>query len=391
MPHVLMGFAEALAAPEAFFSLHHAGHRVSVWAREGAGGPMLTRLPLAGVHTIPAPERDAGAARTAFADLLARTNPDAVLPLDDPGLWLADAVMGADPRLAGGQGAAVAVALDKAAQIEAARDAGLAVPETHVIRAPGDLDAVTTFPALAKPARAVGLTADGTALAKGGATYLTGPADVQALAGRLGPQMAPLLVQPLIRGVGEGVFGFARETGVSHLSAHRRLRMMNPHGSGSSACQAIAVDPALAGPVERFIAAIGWRGPFMVELLRDAAGTAWFMELNGRMWGSMALARAQGFDYPAWAVAQALDAGFTPPPASPRPGLTARHLGRDLLHLAFVARGPRSDFYRPDWPRLIPSLRAVLKGADRTYDADPAFPGFARAEAWHLIRGMIRR
>lgn len=391
MAHVLMGFAEALAAPECFFSLHHAGHRVSVWARMGASGPMLSRLPLAGVHHIPAPEQDAAGARTAFAALLARATPDAVLPLDDPGLWLADAVMGADPRLAGGQGAAVAVALDKAAQITAARAAGLSVPQTHVIRAPGDLDAVTTFPALAKPARAVGLDGTGARLAKGGATYLTGPEDVAALAAQLGPDMAPLLVQPLIRGQGEGIFGFARETGVTHLSAHRRLRMMNPHGSGSSACASIAVDPALADPVTRFIAAIGWRGPFMVELLRDAGGTAWFMELNGRMWGSMALARAQGFDYPAWAVAQVLEPGVTPPPVTPRPGLTARHLGRDILHLAFVARGPKSAFYRQGWPRLIPSLKAVLKGADRTYDADPAFPGFARAEAWALIKGMVRR
>ena len=41
---------------------------------------------------------------------------------------------------------------------------------------------------------------------------------------------------------------------------------------------------------------------FMLELLRDAAGTPWFMEVNGRPWGSMALAVRRGFDYPVWAV-----------------------------------------------------------------------------------------
>ncbi len=37
------------------------------------------------------------------------------------------------------------------------------------------------------------------------------------------------------------------------------------------------------------------------------------MELNGRTWGSMALARRRGLDYPAWAVQAALDPEFEPP------------------------------------------------------------------------------
>lgn len=155
---------------------------------------------------------------------------------------------------------------------------------------------------------------------------------------------------------------------------------------------AIAPDPALTGPVAQMVRAIGWRGPFMVEFLRGTDGTAWFMEINGRMWGSMALARAQGLEYPAWAVAQVLDPDFAPPPVAPPPGpLTARHLGRDLLHLAFVARGPKDDFHRRDWPRLLPSLAAVLRPADHAYNSDPAFPGFAWREALHTVRRALRR
>lgn len=392
MAHVLMGFAEALAAPEAFFSLHRAGHRVSVFAREGARGPMLSRLPLAGVHHLPAPERAAAPALAALDRIVEAVTPDVVLPLDDPGLWLIDRVLGADRRLAGGRGPAVAMALDKTRQIEAANDAGLTPPATLVVRAPGDLDEAAQFPAIAKPARAVGLTPDGSRLAKGGVTYLADRAAARALARTLGDDMAPLLVQPLIRGTGEGIFGFAGAQGVSHLSAHRRLRMMNPHGSGSSACMAIAPDPALTRPVAQMIAAIGWRGPFMVEFLRGTDGTAWFMEINGRMWGSMALARAQDLEYPAWAVAQVLEPDFAPPAVAPPTGpLTARHLGRELLHLAFVARGPKDDFHRQDWPRLLPSLAAVLRPAHRAYNTDPDFPGFAWREALHTVRGVLRR
>ena len=46
---------------------------------------------------------------------------------------------------------------------------------------------------------------------------------------------------------------------------------------------------------------------FMIELLRDRTGKVWFVELNGRPWGSMALSRRQGFEYPAWHVKLAID------------------------------------------------------------------------------------
>ena len=392
MAHVLMGFAEALAAPEAFFSLYHAGHQVSVFAREGARNPILNRLPLVGIHWLPAPECNAPAAIKKLDQTLKKVAPDAVLPLDDPGLWLADRVIGCDSRLAGGIGDATAVALDKARQITAARTAGLTPPETIVVSTHRDLENIKTLPAIAKPALTVGLTADGTRLTKSGVTYLPDMAAVQALHNNLEASIPPLLVQPLIHGVGEGVFGFAGAHGVCNFSGHRRLRMMNPHGSGSSACRTIPINSELQTAVARFVTAIGWRGPFMVELLRDIDGTPWFMELNGRMWGSLALARAQGFEYPAWAVDQVLDPKFEPTAVTPRTeSLTARHLGRDLLHLAFVARGPKSEFHRQGWPRLLSSLADVLRPANRTYNTDPAFPNFAWRDALHTVWRHLHR
>lgn len=92
-------------------------------------------------------------------------------------------------------------------------------------------------------------------------------------------------MQPLIRGVGEGLFGYVGPRGVTAWSSHRRVRMVNPHGSASSACRSNPVDGDLIGPSERFLSAIGWRGMFMLEFLRDSDGEPWFMELNGRTWG----------------------------------------------------------------------------------------------------------
>jgi hypothetical protein len=95
--------------------------------------------------------------------------------------------------------------------------------------------------------------------------------------------------------------------------------------------------------------------------LRDDAGRAWFIELNGRPWGSMALARRLGLEYPAWAVLQVLDPAYEPAvPPQLNGGVTCRHLGRDLVHLLIVMRGPRSRALAR-WPSRWRTARDVLR------------------------------
>jgi hypothetical protein len=356
---------------------------------------MVRRLPLAQVYELPAPEHDAMAASSALSAAMQSANaPDIILPLDDTGLWVMNAANVSPARIAGASGDQVRLALDKTRQIAAAEQAGFALPETRVVRSARDLSAPLQLPAIAKPALAVNL-ADGR-LVKPAVTYLPDQAAVETFATSLpdSADLNPLLVQPLIAGQGEGIFGFANLSGVSHWSGHRRLRMMNPHGSGSSACVSQMPEANLLAAADAFVTASGWRGPFMIEILRDVSGTPWFMELNGRMWGSMALARAQGFEYPAWAVAQALDSSFQPPCVNPSGGsYEARHLGRDMLHLLFVLRGPRNAFYRDGWPRLVPTLAAVLHSnkSRRIYNRDSNFPAFHWYDALHTLRTGLRR
>lgn len=385
--HVLIGFAEALPAPEVVFSLLAAEHRVSAFSRSGA--LPLKRLPLEGLHVLPAPETDSEAAKAALAALVTERHVDVVLPLDDAGLWLVHNALPGDARIAGAEAAAARIALNKTAQLAAARDAGLAVPPTVVwdgapCPTPADLD----FPALAKPGRALDEGAG--RLSKGEFFYLSEAAEFFS---SNKTDTAPWLVQPLIAGRGEGVFGFVTNTGdVTGWAGHRRLRMMNPHGSGASACESVMPEGALQTRVADFLTRIGWRGPFMVEFLRAEDGTAWFMELNGRMWGSMALARRQGFEYPAWAVAQARDPGFVPDVPAVRP-MAVRHLGRDILHLAFVARGPKSAFHRRGWPKLGSSLVSVLRPGRRPgfYNYDPAHPNYFLHDAIWTVAKAVRR
>jgi predicted ATP-grasp superfamily ATP-dependent carboligase len=392
MAHVLIGFAEALPAPEVFFSLSSGGHEVSAFARDVR--LPLTALPLKHVFALPDVGTNSKGAIDALRRIMERADaPDIILPLDDLGLWLVDAALSTDPRIAGATGACARAALDKSLQIRAARDAGLNVPETFFVTQSEPIGPDVPLPAILKPRFAIDVTEAG--LEKGGTFYLSDKTDIAMVNTRLAGEHHSMLLQPLIRGTGEGVFGFAIQDGVIAWSGHRRLRMMNPHGSGSSACQSSIPDKETCAAINRFMANIGWSGPFMMEFLRDPSGKLWFMELNGRMWGSLALARRQGLEYPAWSVAAALDPNFEPEfeTASSAKPVVLRNLGRDILHLLFVLRGPKSDFHRENWPRFWQSLCGVLKPTPlrNFYNYDPNYRlYFVRDTIWTIRKVLTR-
>jgi hypothetical protein len=365
-PRVLIGFAEALAAIESAWSLADAGFEVLAFSRRGGCVP-LRRSGSVALHEVTAPETDAAAAATDLRALIEASAVDAVMPLDDIALALCqEPCRDTGVALIGPSGRQAEVALDKRLQIEAARAAGLAVPPTTFLDGdapPADL----AFPLVVRPAGAI----DASPGRLGSAAGATTCADRGELDARLASrgEAEVLMAQPQLRGSNEGVFGLMTPAGARAWSAHRRVRMMNPAGSGSSACESTRPDPDLCEQIEGMLAAIGWHGLFMVELLRDGAGTPWFIELNGRAWGSMALARAGGLEYPAWAARLALGdnlASLLAP--APVPGLRARHLGRELKHTLIVMRGVRSPAV--PWPSRARTLRDVLswRRGDRFYN-----------------------
>ena len=127
----------------------------------------------------------------------------------------------------------------------------------------------------------------------------------------------------------------------------------------------------------------------MVEILRDAAGDMWFIELNGRAWGSMALARRLGLEYPAWAHQQLPEPGFEPPS---RPGTAsfARGTSGARSYLLMVLRGPRSRALT-DWPSRLGTLRDVasVRRGDRWYNWHRGSPGLFLADAVGAVRDQV--
>ncbi len=379
---VLIGFAHALAAPETAWSLLEAGIPVVAFAKRGSR-PSLRLCRGVRIVEITAPEQDAAAAIADLSAQLAR--PDAyraVMPLDDTALWLCDQVWqrGTDVEVIGATGPQAALALDKGRQLEAAAAAGFAVPPTIRIETVSELLALSDLPVVLKPSEPVSVHAG---RLHRGANYICGDRDELQRVADTWAGSEPLLAQPVLSGVGEGLFGLAGPERLVALSAHRRVRMANPQGSGSSACVSTAVQPALAASAQAMLSAAQWRGMFMLEFLRGHDGTAWFMELNGRTWGSMALARRLGLEYPAWAVRQAAEPGFDPG-VTPREGLVCRHLGRELVHVLMVVRGPKSMAVT-GWPSRGRAVRDVftVRRSDRWYN-------WRRGEAGLFVDDAVR-
>jgi len=373
-----MGFGEALAAPEVAASLLAAGCRVTSFQRRGRKIP-LRRMRGVQLVEVAAPEQDAAACAREVA--AAAGAHDVTMPLDDAALLLCDRALGADAPVAGPRGPQARLALDKRQQLRAAAAAGFEVPAWVEIGPGTGLPEGWELPAMLKPALAAEEVAGG--LRRLSPRLIASPADLEELRRSWGPA-TPMILQAWVSGEGRGVFGLADGGEVHHLSAHRRVRMMNPAGSGSSACASAPVEEALRGPVARLMQAAGWDGMFMVELLH-ADGRWWFVELNGRPWGSLALARRLGYEYPAWAVARVLDATVSLPAAPSFAELQCRHLGRELVHLLFVLRGRGS--YAGAWPGRRETLRALLRRGRRTswYNLSPGMRGVFLEDAWRTV------
>ena len=363
---VVTAFAEALSAPEVAWSLLDAGFNVTSIARRGRGSALRHSRKVV-CHEICPPEKGMAQALRDMASVLKSVSdrhngPILLFPLDDTALWMCSELAPNESWILVGPGKSSAdLALNKHQQTRLACEAGFKVPETGVASSVDQAIALGEqigFPLVLKPVECTPVR-NGRKIAR--RTRICANANEFEAVLREWNESIPVLLQKYIIGVGEGVFGLATPEGVQAWSAHRRLRMMNPHGSGASACVSIPVDQNIRQKTEALIGKARWTGLFMVELLRDRSGKAWFVELNGRPWGSMALARRQGLEYPAWSAFMALAPGSHVDTAkSASPGLVCRNLGRELMYLLFVIRGPRSAAM-VEWPSIWKALRTILQ------------------------------
>lgn len=354
-----------MAAPEVVWSLVDGGFRVIAFARRGRASALRHSRHVE-CHEICAPESDLQASLSDLRALLSALGADGsqrvLFPLDDKGVWLSSKLeLDARWILAGPRGATADLALRKDLQVDAAREAGFNVPKTVLARTAKDLfdfSAAASYPIILKASDAVPTFQGRVHSCR--KWICANQTELEHAVEEWGERV-PLLAQTFITGIGEGIFGLAAADGIRAWSGHHRVRMMNPQGSGSSACASQPVPQQIEAIAERFIKKAGWRGLFMIELLRDASGNFWFVELNGRPWGSMALCRRQGLEYPAWHAELAMNersrAGLD---VSLGPSIVCRHAGREFMHLLFVLKGKKSNALN-QWPSLWRTIGDVFQ------------------------------
>jgi len=370
-PHLLVGFAESLAAPESVWSLADAGFRLTAFTRRGARAPIRRFRPLEVVE-VDSPGDDWRACLGQIAELARAVDADALMPFDDEALWLcARHAEEHDLPVIGATGLQARLALDKRVQFTEAAAAGFSLPPTVVLDSIEDLDRLPEFPLVVKRALAVS-ERDG--------AFLRAPTVVCADRHELDRALAtypvgePVVLQRWLRGTGEGLFGLMVGTDLVAASAHRRIRMVDPHGSGSSACVSIPIDSHVAAAAKALLARSGWRGLFMIETLR-ADDRTWFVELNGRPWGSTALARRLGNEYPAWAARERLFDTAPPVRSTDFREIVCRHLGFEIAHTLAVLKGPRSRALSfPSRRRTIADV-ARIRRSDTWYNLRPGCRG----------------
>jgi predicted ATP-grasp superfamily ATP-dependent carboligase len=271
--------------------------------------------------------------------------------------------------------AALELTADKYKSIELARQAGVPVPATVLVKSGDDLSALGAcgYPAVVKDRFSARWQGNRAVL--GTTSYVYSGEELREKVRERLAACGDVLVQQFMGGIGIGFSCFVAAGELYLPFEWRRIREVDPRGSGSSARQSVPLDSRIQEFTYSLILPAGFEGIAMVEFKRNAiTGEASLMEINGRPWGSLGLPIACGIDYPNWLADWYLE-GTLPPKQIPyRGGLVCRRLVAELTHLANVRAG------RPkNWPAAYPSFCGTLLRV-----AIPWYPGMCYDDlSWH--------
>lgn len=250
-------------------------------------------------------------------------------------------------------------ALDKGQTIEVARNAGIPHPTTL---APADLDLAAVesqvgYPVVVKPRRGS---------QRLGVTICETPAELTLAVEETRRRHGDVLLQEYIPNGGEfGVYTvYDWDSRLRGLTVQRRVRSNPPEG-GPSTLRETVREPGLVRLADDILSAVDWQGAAMVEFRVDArTGQPQLMEINPRLWGSLALTVAAGVDVP-WLLFQLATDGECEIRTNYEVGVRSCWLFGDLLQASA----------RSDAGTAVRELLATVPTAD-AYDvlsvSDPA-------------------
>jgi predicted ATP-grasp superfamily ATP-dependent carboligase len=226
---------------------------------------------------------------------------------------------------------AVRRARDKLLLLQVAADAGLAPPASRPCR---DVDAALAagaelgYPVVLKPAQSF-VPADG-GLRQQGVVVVT---DASRLA-RAAPDFAPpFVVQRFERAGFLSCSGVVADGRLLALTTSRVPRLWPPMAGMHTYSETVPPPPGLTGRVLDLLGAVGWQGIFQLQMLELADGRLSVIDLNPRLFASIALDVSAGTNLAAiwcdWL------SGRNPSPVTARPGMRYRWEEGELSHLAW--------------------------------------------------------
>ena len=289
---LVLGSARSRGALAGVRALGRAGWTVGVGSPT-PGGPASRSRFATSWHEVPLPGDGDG-----FDDRVRRAVDGAsaevvVAAGDDWMLALAAAGPSLGARVAHASLATLLRAVDKRSLTDAALEGGLAAPRTST----ASEEAVSRWagPAVVKPR--LHWSPGRMSSPRVDAVLATTPEAIESAAAAVRATGGePVLQEPVS---GElmalaGVFVDGRLVG----RVQQRALRVHPTMGISSRAETVAVDEALAAGVVRMLTALDWFGLAQVQFLRGADGVPKVIDLNGRFYGSMALAAAAGVNLP---------------------------------------------------------------------------------------------
>jgi len=384
-----------LAALAIVRSLGRLGLEVHLASFEGSPVTRHSRF-VARRHDLGHPLADEAGFVDALQQLLAATAFDLVVPTSDkslvPLMPHRDQIARLS-QLAAPTDVGFRVTNRKDETIALAATCGLHVPRT--IRVGNVAEAETTVPPFSYPL-----------VLKPIVSHIPGRADrlrvrtvhsPDELAQRL-PEMAaasPVLVQEFCPGTGLGLSVLARRGEVTAAFQHERVHEP-PEGGAGSYRRSAPLSRDLLDSVQRFCREVEWDGPAMFEFKQQGNGAPVLMEVNGRFWGSLALAVHAGVDFPRL-LYESMVLGRTTRVFDYRVPLYVRHTVRDVSWLYSNARASRSrrELIRVPLSQLAREALNLPRGRERfdlesVSDPVPAIIGWL-ALAGELYSGARRR
>jgi predicted ATP-grasp superfamily ATP-dependent carboligase len=327
----------------------------------------------------PSPNTDPEGTLEALLRAAQRDNVELVVPVGDELAFLLseerDRFDGVSALALPSRGA-YAATQDKLATLELARELGVPVPRTEIVSTVEEgreAGASLGWPVVVKP-RSSSSRRDGRSVEHYEVSYAEDSAGLEAEIGGLNGR-GQVLLQEYYPGEGHGVELLLHRGRPLAAFQHRRLHEVPITGGASSFRESVPLQPTLYHYATRLLAALDWTGLAMVEFKLGEDGPR-LMEINGRVWGSIALAIKSGIDFPARMADLYLSGepeNGREPDVSYEIGVRSRNLDLEMLWIASTLRGREGR-------RLVavPPRRQALAAAVRLAYPKDGFDVFAR-------------